>query len=385
MHMATSEFKRLYALYIVAIFAMFSLYGVQSIQPILQQELQIAKYQAALFTTFVMLPMGIAPLFYGYLLHGKSIKKVLRFSILYLGIFEIIFAFSSSYEMLLLVRFLQGLAIPAVLTTLASYISSHSQKQNIQQNMAFYIGSTIVGGFFGRYISGLCSEFFGWRIFFIALGIVLFVLFYLLQRIDEVPIDSAPKSIKSMFNLIFDSKYMFIFIAIFFVFFIFSAILNFLPFELYIANPQIKPSAVGFIYIGYVMGLLVSIFSNQIRAFFGSEHLILKVAISIYILSILLFLQEGYYQKLLIMFLFCLGMFLFHTTSSGYINKIADSNKSMLNGLYISFYYLGGTAGSIIPGYIYDRFGWNHFVLFLTLIAFLILIYLFSPLSKKHF
>ncbi|MCD8567871.1 MAG: hypothetical protein LRY50_05830 [Geovibrio sp.] len=63
------------------------------------------------------------------------------------------------------------------------------------------------------------------------------------------------------------------------------------------------------------------------------------------------------------MFLFCCGMFLAHSVASGYVNKIAEDKKGITNGLYVSFYYGGGTFGSFLPGFVYSRFGWNAFLL----------------------
>jgi YNFM family putative membrane transporter len=37
----------------------------------------------------------------------------------------------------------------------------------------------------------------------------------------------------------------------------------------------------------------------------------------------------------------------------------------VINGLYVAFYYGGGTIGSYLPGYVYRDFGWNGFILLL--------------------
>jgi YNFM family putative membrane transporter len=357
---------------------MFSLYGVQSIQPILAHEFDIDKFEAALLTTAVMFPLGIAPLFYGYILHGKSLKKILRYSVFYLAVFEFVYAFSTQYEHLLMIRFLQGLAIPAVLTSVSSYISTHSLSSNIEHNMGSYIGATIIGGFSGRFLSGASSEHFGWRVFFIILALILLYLFYKLKDIDEQTLKSDQKSISLVYKIITDQNYLYIFISIFFVFFVFSAVLNFLPFELQKEDPTIKATAIGFVYLGYIMGLLVSFNSRRLKNIIPSDHHIFILSIIIYMLGLSLLLEDGYYQKLSYMFIFCLGMFTFHSTASGYINKIATSNKSIINGLYISSYYLGGTAGSILPGYIYDRYGWDTFIIFLsTLLCIILCMFLF--------
>jgi YNFM family putative membrane transporter len=70
------------------------------------------------------------------------------------------------------------------------------------------------------------------------------------------------------------------------------------------------------------------------------------------------------------MFIFCAGMFMAHSIASGYLNKLADSNKGVTNGLYVAFYYAGGTIGSILPGIVYENYNWQVFLIFIGSIMF---------------
>lgn len=63
-----------------------------------------------------------------------------------------------------------------------------------------------------------------------------------------------------------------------------------------------------------------------------------------------------------------------HTVASGYINKLADNNKGVTNGLYVAFYYSGGTIGSVAPGIIYENYSWNVFLSVLGVIMLITII-----------
>ena len=66
------------------------------------------------------------------------------------------------------------------------------------------------------------------------------------------------------------------------------------------------------------------------------------------------------------MFLFCAAMFLVHSTASGLVNRMAGSeHRGLTNGLYVAFYYAGGSVGSFAPGIVYRDYGWNGFLLLL--------------------
>jgi len=67
-------------------------------------------------------------------------------------------------------------------------------------------------------------------------------------------------------------------------------------------------------------------------------------------------------------------MFAVHAVASGYINKISMDNKGITNGLYIAFYYAGGTVGTFLPGYVYKYLGWGAFLLSLLIVMILALV-----------
>jgi len=73
------------------------------------------------------------------------------------------------------------------------------------------------------------------------------------------------------------------------------------------------------------------------------------------------------------MFLLCGAMFLTHATAVGYLNQHASGHQSVVNGLYVSFYYGGGAIGSYFPGYLYRGFGWSGYMLLLILVLCLAL------------
>jgi YNFM family putative membrane transporter len=159
--------NQLLIIYTCTILTLCTLYAVQPIQPLFEKEFSLSRFEAVIFTTVIMLPLGFAPIFYGYILETFSSKLFLRNAVLILGILELCFAWSDTYPVLLAIRALQGLLIPAVLTSLMSYISFITPKDRVQQAIGYYIGATILGGFVGRLLSGLLSDYFGWRLFFV--------------------------------------------------------------------------------------------------------------------------------------------------------------------------------------------------------------------------
>lgn len=86
----------------------------------------------------------------------------------------------------------------------------------------------------------------------------------------------------------------------------------------------------------------------------------------IYLISIPIFSVKSISFIFFAMFVFCTGMFTVHSIASGFLNKLAISNKGIVNGLYVSFYYTGGVLGTFLPGYLYKSSGWNAFLILLS-------------------
>lgn len=368
--------RNLAILYICTVLTLCTLYAAQPIQPLFEKELYLTQFQAVIFTTAIMLPLGIAPIFYGYLLETLSAQKMLSRAILTLGILEIIFALSSSYIVLLSLRGIQGFLIPAILTSIMSYISQTSSQDKVQQAISVYIGITIIGGFAGRFFSGLLSDMYGWRLFFGILGILLILTFILLRYL---PKDVKPSFVKPKLNQILHvlkKPYNFyIYIAMFTIFFVFQGVLNFIPFELMKIEGDFNGAKVGLVYAGYAIGLIISLNAMKIIKLFKKEINAMLFGAFIYLISLQLFNIKDYNAMFLVMFLFCFGMFTVHSIATGYINKMASDSKGIANGLYISFYYAGGTLGTFVPGVIYKYLGWSSF---LTVLSFVVLIGTFS-------
>jgi YNFM family putative membrane transporter len=167
-----------------------------------------------------------------------------------------------------------------------------------------------------------------------------------------------------------------IFMAIFFLFFVFVGIMNFLPFELKRVDPAFREGTIGLLYLGYGMGIIVSLNARGIVHWFGGERQAVSAGIAIIALGTLCFLAQHYLLKFAAMFVFCTGMFIAHSLLSGLVNTLSRENKGIANGLYLCFYYTGGTLGSFLPGAVYHRLGWAAFLaqmLLMIAIAFLLL------------
>jgi YNFM family putative membrane transporter len=251
-----------------------------------------------------------------------------------------------------------------------SYISFITPKDKVQQSIGYYIGATILGGFLGRLLSGILSDLFGWRLFFVFLGIALVVMFGALSFLsEELKVDFVKPKRSQILDVLKNKTFFNIYAMMFFIFFVFQALLNFLPFQLKTFSSTIGYGKVGMMYAGYIIGFIISIRILWMIRLFGNETKTIIVGIFTYLVGLQVFHVNDYMVMFGGMFVFCAGFFIIHSVASGLISKLAHENRAISNGLYLSFYYAGGTFGTFAPGAFYHYLGWDAFLVLLSLFA----------------
>jgi YNFM family putative membrane transporter len=158
------------------------------------------------------------------------------------------------------------------------------------------------------------------------------------------------------------------FLALASVFFVFSGILNTIPFHLQDIDPGTTPFLISMLYLGYLVGAPVSFFSDSISRMLNDDRKGLMLGLAIHAFGLVMLLFVAFQGLLMMMFFLAAGFFLIHATLSGLVNHLASEHRGVVNGLYVSIYYISGALGSWLPGYIYDRFGWSSLILVFALI-----------------
>lgn len=356
---------------LTTVLALSALYAPQPLLPALQIEFAISRDAAAVLTTITFIPLALAPLVYGYLLETVSPLRILKLAVPLLAVSALLFALATSYPQLLAIRLFQGLLIPALLTSLMTWLSARSNTETLQRTMALYIASTIFGGFAGRATSGLIANLFGWRFSFVALGLSLFIAFILLTRLKPAGgtkfVRPRPQAI---LEILHKPNFLPLYLGIFCLFLVFSAVMNFIPFRLTELSDEADSLRIGLMYSGYMMGIVTSLGAPWFIRRLGGE--VRTICTGLLMLGGILATLAAPWVGVLFaaMFLFCGAMFLVHTTASGLVNQMAGNNhRGLTNGLYVAFYYAGGSIGSFAPGILYQQFGWNAFLLSLAVIC----------------
>lgn len=354
------------------------MYATQPIQPLLAKEFNITVIEASQFTAIILLFMAISPIIYGYILEKMCPKKMLINASIILFFTNICLALSESFETFMFFRTCEALVVPAILTSLMSILAS-IDKENIKFNMSIYVASTVFGGLVGRIFSGFIATTFSYTYVFYSLSFALLLSIYFIKKLDFTGETNVLKpKVEDIKNILKDRRFVLIYFLMFSIFFVFAGVLNVLPFRVKEISSDFSEFKISLLYLGYGMGILVSLNSKKIVNFFkGDINTILLATLFFTIICATLFVDDILYLFLLL-FLFCIGMFTVHTVSTQLANSMKSSQKSLTSGMYLSFYYMGGAMGSFFPSFIYKNFGWDimilSFFIILVIVAFIIFI-----------
>lgn len=345
------------------------LYVPQPLLPVIAADFGVSAQSASLLITLALLPLAVAPLLYGYVLEGVAAATMMRSACAVLALATLGSALAQHWWQLLALRVLVGLALPALFTSLMTFVSQSARQGHVREAMAWYIAATILGGFLGRAVSGVLEDLAGWSVAFgfWALGLLL----------AQIPMARLPAQGESHFGriraavlpqLLGDPRFAFAYLAILCVFFVFAGFLNVLPFRLTELSPGLGSTAVGLAYGGYLIGIVLALGGQRLAGWLGSEGRTLGAGLALYATGLACFALPAAAALYAGMFAFCAGMFLVHGRLSGHVNQMASRHRGMVNGFYIAAYYLGGSLGSWATPALQRNLGWGPLLGVLALV-----------------
>ena len=359
---------RIFHLLLCSLFIFFVLYAPQPLLGLFATQFSVNPATAGSLMTATMVPLAIAPLIYGLILAKHNPLNILRNAMLGLAVSCIIFTLAPRFELLLLIRFIQGLILPAALTAMTTYVGMSYKADCLQKKMSLYIGSTIAGGYFGRVLAAVFADLWSWQSFYyvIAAGLVLLAL--TMSNRTYQPMEE-PQSPLSYLKQLATAPILKLYSAVFCMFFCFAALLNYLPFILQDTFLITNTRDIGFIYSGYLLGALFSITTPWLLKRSRSPWHLLCGVFAFYCITIILLMSEELLVFLIAFTGFCAAMFMIHSTAAPLVNKLSVAPASVTNGGYVSFYYSGGALGSFVPGLVYQQYGHTAFMTTLLIVC----------------
>ena len=344
------------ALFLCGCAAFLNLYATQSILQTFAAQFQISAKAAGWSITVTTLAVAITAPFVSRLTGRFEQRTVICVAALLLAVPTLMTAYADSFTEVLVWRFVEGMLIPVVFATSVAYIGDRWSGGTVTEVTSLYVAGTVLGGFAGRFVTGLMTEYVGWREAFELLAALSLMVGGFIQFL--LPASRARTApLATVSSVAFRQPLLAAYAVGFCV--LFSQVAAFTYVGLYLGLPpfNLGPAALGTLYMVFLLALIVIPIAGRLSKARPHGEL-LTVAVMLGITGTLLTLVPTLWCIVLGLALSSTGVFLAQAAANAFTTANAGDNKAGAVGIYLTCYYLGGSCGAIVPALIWERWGW---------------------------
>lgn len=353
-----------YALF-AAGFATFSmLYCVQPLMPLFSDDFGVGPAVSSLSLSIATGVLAFSILMTGLMSEAMDRKRVMGGCLAAATILSLLAALAPTWELLLAARALSGIALGGVPALALAYLAEETSPSALGFATGLYIGGNAIGGMSGRVIGGLMADFGGWRLAFAVMGAIGVIATVVFLRLLPASRHFRPRHdmtlsqhLAPMADHLRHAALPWVFISGFALMGGFVTVYNYIAYRLSAPPYQLDPSAVGSIFIVYLLGTVASTIAGRLADHSGRPRLltigliIMLLGLGMTIVSSLMFIVIG-------IALVTIGFFTAHATASGWTGQLADHGRGQAAGLYLLAYYLGSSVIGSLGGVFWAGAGW---------------------------
>jgi len=339
-----------------------NLYSPQAILPMLAGDFGAGAAEISAIITASTLAVALTAPFTGAVADVLGRKRVIVIAMFLLSIPTAMFALSPTLHQMVIWRFILGLAMPPVFAVTIAYIGDEWPTHEAAAAAGVYTSGASLGGFSGRFIAGLVADAAGWRTAFFVLAAMTFagafVVMALLPRERKfVRSEGLVESGRQMLRHFRNSQLVATYAVGFGVLFNFIVTFTFLSFRLAADPYDLSATWLGALFLTYLVGSATTPLTGWALRSYGRRRFMVRV-LALWFVGVLLTLAGPLWAIVLGLTL-CAGCGLMcQSISTGYVTITAKAGRSSAVGLYVTSFYLGGTAGGILGGFGWIAGGW---------------------------
>lgn len=357
-----SYFTRRLAVGLAGYCAFLNLYSPQAILPLLSSEYGAGAAEISTIMTASTLAVALTAPFTGTIADVLGRKRVIVTALALLAVPTLMAAWAPSLSALIVWRFVQGLMLPPIFAVAIAYIGEEFPPQQATGAVGTYTSGAALGGFSGRFFTGILADIVGWRYAFSVLALftlagALAVVLMLPRERKFVRSDGLIASGKQMLRHFRNPQLVATFAVGFGVLFNFIATFTYISFRLAAPPYNFSPTALGLIFVVYLVGSALTPTIGMAVGRFGRRSFIIGVIV-MWIFGIGLTMLAPLWAIVLGLAL-CAGCgMLCQAVSTSYVAITAQAGRSSAVGLYVTSFYVGGSFGAALGGIAWTFGAW---------------------------
>jgi predicted MFS family arabinose efflux permease len=352
--------------------AFLNLYATQPLLPLFARTFRATPGYAALTIGASTLAVAISAPFVGRLADRIGLKRVIVGSAFLVAIATALAATSRTLSQVIAWRFVQGMATPGIFAGTIAYIHEEWPSDRVSRGTANYQTGTILGGFTGRALAGLVANDVIWQLSFVILAGLSLVL--ATSLLIWLPVEgqsrgasagaAGPRRSRSWLAgwddvaQLFRNRQLVATFAIgFCVLFTMVAMFTYVNYHLAAPPFSLSTAALGWLFAVYVVGMFVTPISGAWIDRYG-QRAGLATAMGLGAAGAMLTLTPSLAAIAAGLALCSTCVFVAQASTSSYIGAVTKKDRALAVGLYSTFYYIGGTAGSSLTAAVWNAGGW---------------------------
>lgn len=342
--------------------AFINLYATQPLLPLFARDFQASAAQVSLTIGASTLAVALGAPFVGLVADVLGRKRIIAGAMVLMVIPTMLVARSTSIGEVILWRFMQGLLLPPIFAVTLAYIGDEWPSNQIASITAVYISASGLGGFLGRFVSGVVADHGGWRAAFWIYAAVTglaaaYVAWTLPRERNFVRAEGLRHSARLALGHLFNPAIVATFAMGFAVLFSFVTAFTYVNF--YLAAPpfELSTSGLGSIFVVYLLAVVVTPITGRWVRRVGRRALVIG-AVALWCAGLLITLVPWLPAIIAGLAMSSVAGFVCQAAATGLLAQRAKAARSSALGLYVTCYYLGGSAGAIAPAPIWEHAGW---------------------------
>ncbi|MBY0790569.1 MFS transporter [Corynebacterium pseudokroppenstedtii] len=357
------------AVVLLGMTALLNLYSTQPILGDIAAWAHIPTTDAAWTISTTTAGVAITAPFAGMLSDRVGRRRVIVVAVATMAVLTAAALTSWSYPALLAFRCAQGMCCPFVFAVVVAYIGEEYEPSTASTLNALYVAGTALGGFLGRMVAAILSDWTGsWRLSFLGnaviLAVTLAVTYWGLPP-ERQFIRTVDRGVGGFFvnagRLLRKPRIVMTVLVGFALLFQQVASFTFASLALECPPFSLSTSTIGLIFVVFLIPTVTTPRFGALMDRWGPRWAFVASQ-SVSVGGLVLTLVPTIPTMIVGLALSCVGVFAGQAAGTLMVGRLATGARSTGVGLYLTGYYVGGAFGGVAPISFYSTAGWTAVV-----------------------
>lgn len=360
----SKHYRVIFALAISGLAELASLFFIQPLLPRLAIEYDVAVNNVSIILSAETALLAIGLLFTGTLSDRFGRKRLIIISLFTGGVLTLLCPLVESWALLVMLRAVIGLTLSGIAAAATAYISEEVAPVVAGVVTGYFVFGNSIGGMSGRVLASQLIEYVSIDVIFYGFAVLLMLVslmvYFVLPESKKFQASTSinfSKVIKEGRQHFKNKKLALMFVISFIIFGVFTSLYNYLAFFLAKEPFNVSHAQAGLISFSFALSFFTAPQAGRLSAKFGGMKVLMALFLMM-IVGMLLTLTQSTTIFILGAVIFTGCFFGCHSIGLSWVSKNATHSRGQATGLYLFFYYMGGSVIGYCNGQVFATFGW---------------------------